>query len=145
MLCCLLLRWWSALLTATDLRLLLDEAIQDDVAKEIVESSPGLKCKYVRDIAELRSKSDVEVMEYAQKDRRIVVTTEGKFDDKSFRICTHLGIIVIKARNTYRAAPLFKKFLLSGHRKEAENSVTFVSEDAVRIKSHGNVVTEYRL
>jgi len=126
----------------TDLRLLLDEAIQNDVAEEIMNASSALKCKYVRDIPELRSESDAAVMAYAQQDKRIVVTTEGKFDDKSFPICTHLGIIVIRARSIYRAAPIFKQFVLSGRRKEAKNCVTFINEKSVLIKCHGNHVAE---
>jgi predicted nuclease of predicted toxin-antitoxin system len=128
---------------ATDLRLLIDEAVQNDIAEEIVTSSEALKCKYVRDLTDLKSKSDEDVMAYAQRERRIVLTTEGKFDDKSFKICTHCGIIVIATRSTYRAAPALKRFLLSGHRKEAENAVTFINETGARVKKHGNVVTEY--
>lgn len=127
----------------TDLRLLIDEAVQDDIAAEIVASSQALKCKYVRDLAELKSRSDEDVMAYAQKDRRIVLTTESKFDDKSFKICTHFGIIVIATGSTYRAAPALKRFLLSGHRKEAENAVTFINEVGARVKKHGGVVSEY--
>lgn len=126
----------------TDLRLLIDEAVQNDIAAEIEASSQALKCKYVRDLTDLKSKSDEDVMAYAQKERRIVLTTESKFDDKSFKICTHCGIIVIATRSTYRAAPALKRFLLSGHRKEAENAVTFISEAGARIKKHGGIVTE---
>ena len=129
----------------TDLRLLIDEAIQNDVAEDIVNSSSALNCEYVRDLTQLKSKSDVEVMDYATAHRRIVLTTETKFDDKSFKICTHHGIIVVTTRSTYRVAPTLKNFLLSGHRKEAENAVTFIDGNSIHIKKHGNVVVDYRM
>lgn len=127
----------------TDLRLLLDEAIEDNIAEEIMNLSS--KCKYVRHLTDLKTKTDVEVMAYAQKESRIVVTTEGNFNEKSFRICKHCGIIVIRTRSKHRAAPVFKAFLLSGHRKHAENSVTVINERVIRIKKHGGVIVEFPL
>ena len=70
----------------TDLRLLLDEAIQDDVAREIINSSSAIKCKCVRELTELVSKTDKDVMDYAQKDGRIVVVLPSKLDSQGLGI-----------------------------------------------------------
>lgn len=121
----------------TNLRLLLDEAVTDVLAALIVESSSAINVEYVRDLP-IKGQSDPTVMEYAKKHRRIVVTTETGMNHRTFPICTHPGIIVLAGRNRHESihAGNFQKFLLSGHRQEAQDAVTFLTEGEALIMSH---------
>jgi predicted nuclease of predicted toxin-antitoxin system len=120
---------------STDLRLLLDECVTDPLVKLLRESSSALKIELVRDV--MSGAPDVDVMNYAKQQRRIVVTTETGINHKKFKICTHDGIIVLcgKHRHESMQARAFRKFILSGHRKKADHAVTFVSMDQARIKT----------
>jgi predicted nuclease of predicted toxin-antitoxin system len=126
---------WSILLT-TNLRLLLDECVTDPLAKALGDSSSALNIEYIRDIG-MASAEDADVIRYAKKENRIVVTTETGINHKKFKICTHPGIIVLGGKHRHEAihAEVFQKFLLSGHRKEAHHAVTFLSQKEARIKT----------
>jgi predicted nuclease of predicted toxin-antitoxin system len=127
---------------STNLRLLLDEAVTDTLARLIRESSSAINVEYVRDLP-IRGASDVAVMDYARKESRIVVTTETGMNHKSFPVCKHPGIIVLAGRRRHESihAGIFERFLRSGHRKAAEDAVTFLSESEIRIKSHSGDTT----
>jgi len=120
----------------TNLRLLLDEAITDPLAKMLKGSSSALNVEYIREMPDMVESLDADVVKYATKEDRIVVTTETGINHKKFKICTHPGIIVLggKRRHETIHADLFKRFLLSGHRKEAHHAVTFLSDSQARIK-----------
>jgi predicted nuclease of predicted toxin-antitoxin system len=120
----------------TNLRLLLDECVTDPLAKMITECSSALNIEYIRDIG-MCGADDAQVITYATKVGRIVVTTETGINHRKFKICTHPGIIVLggKRRHETIHAEAFKKFLLSGYRKDANHAVTFLSETEVRIKT----------
>jgi len=128
--------YWSSQLS-TNLRLLLDEAVPDPLAKLIRESSHAINVEYMRDLI-IRGASDDEVVKYAKGQSRIVVTTERGMDHRKYPVCTHSGIIVIASRRRHEDAQVgvFRRFLLSGRRQEARDAVTFISEDEVRIKTH---------
>ena len=127
-----------------DLRILIDASVEEPTARELmVEAS--LKAKYVCDLPELKDKQDSVVMEYAIAERRIVVTNDKGFNEKAFKICQHFGIIIINTRSKHRAAPVFKQFLLSGHRKHAEDAVTYINETNIRVKKHGDKVVDIPL
>ncbi len=122
---------------STNLRLLLDEAITDPLARRIRESSNAINVEYIREL-QIRGTTDENVVDYARGSSRIVVTTETHMNHKKFPVCTHPGIIVLAGRHRHEDAQAesFRRFLLSGRREEAKDAVTFISEDEVRIKSH---------
>lgn len=122
---------------STNLRLLLDEAITDPLARLIREKSGAINVQYMREL-DIRGAPDQDVIDYARQEDRIVVTTETGMNAKVFPVCTHRGIIVLSGRHRHEAAQadMFRRFLLSGRRQEAKDAVTFVSEKLVRIKSH---------
>lgn len=119
----------------TNLRLLLDECVTDPLAKLLGGSSSALNIEHVLNIG-MSGAADADVIKYATRENRIVVTTETGINHKKFRICTHPGIIVLGGKHRHEAfqAQLFQKFLLSGHRKEAHHAVTYLSERQARIK-----------
>lgn len=132
---------WSSRLS-TNLRLLLDEAITDPLAKLIIQSSAAVNVQYVRTLP-IKGTSDEDVMNYAREQSRIVVTTETGMNHKTFPVCTHPGIIVLSGKRRHESihAGMFQKFLLSGHRKEAQDAVTFLTEDEMRVKNHTGEAT----
>lgn len=100
------------------------------------ECSSALNIEYIRDIG-MSSVTDSAVVEYANRERRIVITTETGMNHRVFRICTHPGIIVLGGKHRHETihADLFRKFLLSGHRAEANHAVTFLTDSEARIKT----------
>ncbi len=136
MLCLSPARFWSSRLS-TNLRLLLDEAITDPLARLIRELSSAINVEYMRELP-IRGATDHGVIEYARQESRIVVTTETGMNHKTFRVCTHAGIIVIAGKRRHESfqAQLFQRFLLSGRREEAKGAITFLTDREVRIKSH---------
>lgn len=119
----------------TNLRLLLDEAVTDPLAKMIRECSSALNIQYVRELPAIQGKEDKTVVDYATEENRIVVTTETGINHRTFKICTHPGIIVLGGKHRHETihAKAFEKFLLSGHRQAANHAVTFISENQARI------------
>ena len=122
---------------STNLRLLLDEAITDPLAKLLRDSSSALNVEYIRELSALRGSSDGDVIKYAKREDRITVTTETGINHKKFKICTHPGIIVIagKHRHETMQAETFRKFM-------PEHAVVFLSEKEVRIKTGDKVPDE---
>ena len=141
MLCHLLALCWNSPLS-TNLRLLLDEAVTDVLAKLISESSAAINVECVRHLS-IKGTSDDGVMKYALQESRIVVTTETGMNHKTFPVCTHPGIIVISGKRRHESihAGMFRRFLLSGHRKEAQDAVTFITENEIRVKNHSGEVS----
>lgn len=127
---------------STNLRLLLDEAITNPLAKLISQSSSAINVEYVRTLP-IKGTTDDVVMNYARQETRIVVTTETGMNHKTFPVCTHPGIIVLSGKRRHESihAGIFQKFLLSGHRKEAQDAVTFLTENEMRVKNHAGEVT----
>ena len=120
----------------TKLRLLLDECVTDPLAKALGDCSSALNLEYVRENG-MGSAEDADVMRYATREDRIVVTTETGINHKKFKICTHPGIIILSGKRRHESiqADIFKKFLLSGHRSKANHAVTFLSHEGARIKT----------
>lgn len=127
-----------------DLRILVDASVEGPTAKELMSTS-SLKAKYVCDLPDLKDKEDRVIMDFAIAERRIVVTTDKGFNEKAFKICEHPGIIIINTRSKHRAATVFKEFLLSGHRKHTEDSVTYINETNIRVKKHNYQVVDFPL
>src|SRR5207249_2938067 len=100
------------------------------------DSSSAVNVEYIRDMPRMRETTDADVVKYATRENRIVVTTETGINHKKFKICTHPGIIVLggKRRHETIHAELFQRFMLSGHRKDAHHAVTFLSDNQARIK-----------
>jgi predicted nuclease of predicted toxin-antitoxin system len=122
---------------STNLRLLLDESVTDPLAEQIRGSSHSLNIEYCRDLS-ICGAPDPAVIQYARDHARIVVTTETGMNHKSFPVCTHPGIIVLAGKHRHESvhAGIFRKFLLSGHRKESKDAVTYLSENEMRVKKH---------
>jgi predicted nuclease of predicted toxin-antitoxin system len=114
----------------------LDECVTDPLAKALGASSSALNIEYIRDNG-MGSTEDADVIRYATRENRIVVTTETGINHKKFKICTHPGIIVLGGKHRHESiqADIFQKFLLSGHRKHAHHAVTFLSQGEARIKT----------
>jgi predicted nuclease of predicted toxin-antitoxin system len=129
---------------SNDLRILFDACIEESTARELMSVS-SLKATYVRDFPDLKDKEDALVMNVAISERRIIVTSDKGFNEKVFKICEHFGIIIINTRSRHRAASVFKQFLLSGHRKHAEESVTYINETNIRVKKHNEKVLDFPL
>jgi predicted nuclease of predicted toxin-antitoxin system len=130
---------------STNLRLLLDESVTDVLADLIRKSSAAISVEYIREMP-IKGINDLGVVNYARQESRIVVTTETRMNHKTFPVCTHPGIIVLSGKSRHESihAGVFQKFLLSGHRKEAQDAVTFLTEDEIRVKNHSGETT-YRL
>jgi predicted nuclease of predicted toxin-antitoxin system len=126
-------QFWSALLT-TDLRLLLDECLQGQLA-DAIKQWGKVRSEWVCDVPGLRNRRvpDHELMQYAQKRKSILVTVEGRLDEHLFPICTHHGIIVFKAtkRHELVKAQVFKKLMLCGQRALCKHAVTYLRSNEI--------------
>lgn len=114
----------------------------DVLANLIRKSSSAINVEYVRDLP-IRGATDLGVIDYARRESRIVVTTETGMNHKAFPVCTHPGIIVLSGKRRHESihAGMFQRFLLSGHRKEAQDAVTFLTDDEMRVKNHSGEVS----
>ncbi len=106
----------------TKLRLLLDEDVQDDVGEEI-RLWNALNVKSIRELS-LEGIKDSELLAYATKERRIVVTFESRMNEHQYRICTHSGIIVVRPKNDSKKIEMFRSLMLSGLRARCVHAVT---------------------
>jgi len=84
---------------STDLRLLIDEAVPDPLAHAIQKIS-AINYLYVRDVPEVAGKDDDTVMKYANKENRIVFTTEEQFKrfpltEEEFREAASTGSVSV--------------------------------------------------
>lgn len=113
---------------STKLRLLLDECVPGPLVLEI-QACTGILSVEVIDanhfMGNCRTPDDA-VVAYATQEGRILVTTEGRLNEKKFKICTHPGIIVIKTSQKHESekAKLFTRFMQSGHRGKCLHAVT---------------------
>jgi len=121
----------------TKLRLLLDEAITETLARAI-EKLSSVNSVYVRDVMLLKGAEDSAIIAYARQEGRIVVTTDTAFNERAFAICTHPGIIVFRVDCRHEAIhqEVFQKFLLSGSRKHAKDAMTYLKQGQALIRGH---------
>ena len=128
---------------STDLRFLIDEAVPDPLARAIQEIS-AIKSLYARDLPEVAGKDDQAIMDFANKENRIVFTIESKFKD--FPVCTHPGIIILTVRERHESIRqrVVAKFMRSGFRKYAKDSLTSLSTDQAQIEDHSGELKVYR-
>lgn len=117
----------------TKLRTLFDECMTAPLMKALEESSSALNIEKVVEV--MPGAPDAEVMHYANREGRIVVTTETGINHHKFKICTHPGIIVLAGHKRHESmqAATFRKFMLSGHRSKANHAVVYISESDARI------------
>jgi hypothetical protein len=124
----------------TDLRLLLDECLQGELASEI-QTWGKVRAEWVCDNAALRSRgtTDESLMAYAQRTKSIFVTVEGRVNEQRFEICTHRGILVFRAARRHEAAKalVFRKFMLCGKRKLCKHAVTYLKSDEIIFRRKG--------
>ena len=113
---------------STKLRLLLDECVPEAVKQEIRSCSGVSSVEEISSSHPLGNNStpDTEVVAYATRNKRILVTVEGRLNEKVFTICTHEGIIVINATRRHETAKarLFTRFMQSGERGRSGHAVT---------------------
>ena len=131
----------------TKLKLLLDECVPDALAHQLKTlSARSIDWHYVRDDASLRGMKDPALIKYATGHDMVVVTVESSMNEKSYAICTHAGIIVICVRQRHEAirTEVFKKFLLSGHRKHVKHAVSYLTHDRVLVRDRDGQ-REFRL
>lgn len=121
----------------TDLRLLLDECLRDELA-ECIKKWSAVNAKWVNDSTDLPGTTDCDLMDIARAENRIMVTVETRLTEKQFPICTHPGIIVFRARKHNREI-IFKNFMLSGQRARARKAVTYLKAKEVTFKEMGPV------
>jgi predicted nuclease of predicted toxin-antitoxin system len=115
----------------TKLRLLLDECLEGPLAGDIAKHK-ALNVEWINDtLMASRGFTDQNVVDYAREQRRIVVTTEGRLNEKKFTICTHPGIVVLKAtrRHASLRAGMFHALVASGHRSRCNHAVTYLKLD----------------
>ena len=123
---------WSAPLATTSLRLLLDECVDRSLEDDIKRISRSLKVEALSDLQLANmGYSDDNLVDYAREKDRIVVTTESRLSEKRFAICTHPGIIVIKATSRHSAlkSRMFRDLALSGTRRRCNHAVTYLRLD----------------
>jgi hypothetical protein len=113
---------------STKLRLLLDECVPGPLVIEI-QACTGILSVEVIDANHFMGNCrtpDEAVVAYATQENRILVTTEGRLNEKKFKICTHAGIIVLKVTQKHDAEKgrLFTRFMQSGHRGKCSHAVT---------------------
>ena len=113
----------------TSLRLLLDECVDLTLRDDINALSRSLKVEWVGELPFANTGySDQDIVKYATDNNRIIVTTESRFSEKQFPICTHPGIIVIKAvahHASYKSR-MFKDLAQSGLRRRCNHAVTYL-------------------
>ena len=128
---------------STDLKLLIDEAVPDPLAHAIQRIS-AVRSLYARDVPEVAGQDDEVVMAFAQKENRIVFTTEKRF--KEFPVCTHPGIIILSVRERHESIRqrIVARFMRSGHRKHTKDNLTLLSTDQAEIEGHSGQVKTYR-
>lgn len=113
---------------STKIPLLLDECVPAQLSRDIA-ATPGISSlEAINAEHPLGNKGtpDNELVRYATAGGKILVTVEGRLNEKLYRICTHSGIIVIKAtkRHETEQAKLFARFMRSGHRGKSAHAVT---------------------
>ena len=123
----------------TTIRILIDENIGDPAAEELLNMS-GVSGLFVGWVPILRGHPDEEVWDYAQIDDRIVVSLDDGFNKFKHPVCTHKGIIRFKTRK-YDGSRIdaFRKFLLSGHRVRARDSITYLYDDGFKVETHDQI------
>jgi hypothetical protein len=78
-------------------------------------------------------------METARSQNRILVTDETRLDQRKFRICTHPGVMIFRAKKRHYTtkAEIFRLLMLSGHRKRASKAVTILKVEDITFKELG--------
>lgn len=130
----------------TKLRLLIDESIEDPLA-DMISSISAFNAICVRDLSDLRGKSDQEVMAHAQVEDRIVLTTDAGFNKSNYPICRHEGIIRIstRCRHSSMMADSIRRFAQCGHRSDARHSITVINQEGCTIETIDKIsVHRYR-
>ena len=120
----------------TKLRLLVDESIEDPLA-DAVSAIAAFNVACVRDMPDLRGKSDREVMNRARAEERIVLTTDHGFNKVNYPICRHKGIIRISTRCKHSSvmAESVRKFAQCGRRSAARHAITVINQEGCVIET----------
>lgn len=130
---------------STDLRILIDEMVPAELVRAI-EGISALRSLYARDVPELISQDDDIVVAYAKNENRIIFTLERRFE--KYGVCKgdHVGIIILTVAERHEAVRrrVFEKFIRSGHRTRASDSITRVSQGKAVVRNHtGNQIYRF--
>jgi predicted nuclease of predicted toxin-antitoxin system len=118
------------------IRILLDESLGNSVAEAIRQSSNAISAAEYTRHTSLKGAKDPGVVAYATAAKRIVVTADRGMNEKRYPICKNAGIIIIHSDNELDHSVIFKRFLLSGHKADAKDAVTYLYTNRARIKNH---------
>lgn len=123
----------------TNLRLLIDEDVQDPIIEAILRIS-AFNVQCVRDLPAVQGKSDQEVIAYAKREDRIVLTLDGGYNRDRYPICTHPGIIRIdsKCKHASLISDVIKRFSQCGQRRKAQHAITHLKRDECHIEGPNN-------
>lgn len=129
----------------TSLRLLIDEAIEDDIADEIA-AVPAFNTEYVRKISHLKGRPDKEIMKYAVATDRIVITFDHDYNSCNFPICTHPGIIRLSSHCKHHTVvrDVMNRFSRSGHRSEVKHAIAHLTKDYCNIEGPNERIVQHR-
>lgn len=122
--------------------------MQEPLADAIEQCSGILSAEWINAAHPLGNKKtpDDEVIRYATANRRILVTPEGRINERNYEICKHPGIIVIKATKRHESikANIFVRFMRSGYRNKSKHAVTYLRAEGslIRYKGDDGVIRE---
>lgn len=122
----------------TNLRLLLDECVDRSLADYIKQISRSIKVQYVNELPISNTAfSDKRLIGYATENNQILVTTESRLNEIKFKLCTHPGIIVIRATQHHSTmkSRMFRDLILSGIRTRCRHAVTYLKLNKARTRT----------
>jgi hypothetical protein len=111
------------------LRLLLDESITNPLANGILRMARS--AIYVRTHATLKGKPDLDIAAEANRERRMIVALDNDYKGLDVKA----GVIKLNADRTDEDCliKIFRAFWRSGHRANAKNRRTYLTNDGIRI------------
>ena len=117
--------------------------VQEPIVRAIRKIS-AIKSVYAGDVPDLKGKEDNTIVEYAIRERRVVLTTERRF--AQYKVCTNPGIVILTVREKHEAVRqrIFQRFIRSGHRKLINNALTRLNDGEAHITDHSGESKIYK-
>ena len=114
------------------MKFLTDENIATSVYKFLLEE--GFDVKDVK-VENLQGSSDKEILELANKERRIIITHDKDFANVLNQKSKHKGVILLrfKIQLPKTVISTLTKILKAKITEKFENNVTIISEDQIKI------------
>src|SRR5574341_1180812 len=77
---------------------------------------------------------DSELIVKATEDRRVLVTEERSFESsETYPICTHSGIVILRAKTRTERHNALDRWLMSGHRDRCKHAIVTLTTIMMRI------------